>query len=53
MSWRDQANEDCEFCHVLFRDDGVPLGCVLRLHVSRKLSAVANWFGDDSVILGQ
>jgi hypothetical protein len=27
-----QANEDCEFCHVLYRDDGVPLGCVLRLH---------------------
>jgi hypothetical protein len=30
MSWRDQANEDCEFCHVLYRDDGAPLGCVLR-----------------------
>jgi hypothetical protein len=32
MSWRDQVNEDCEMCQVLHRDDdGVPLGCVLRL----------------------
>jgi hypothetical protein len=31
MNWRDRANEDCEFCQVLYRDDGAPLGCVLRL----------------------
>ena len=32
MSWRDQANEDCGFCHMLYRDDGAPLGRVLRFH---------------------
>jgi hypothetical protein len=32
MSWRDKANEDCDFCHVLYRDDGAPLGCLLPLH---------------------
>jgi hypothetical protein len=29
---RDKPTEDCETCQVLYRDDGVPLGCVLRLH---------------------
>jgi hypothetical protein len=31
MSWRDKPTEDCEMCQVLYRDDGAPLGCVLRL----------------------
>ena len=31
MNWRDKANEDCGMCQVLYRDDGAPLGCVLRL----------------------
>ena len=26
MSWRDKANEDCQMCQVLYRDDGAPLG---------------------------
>jgi len=30
--WRDKPTEDCEMCQVLYRDDGAPLGCVLRLY---------------------
>ena len=41
MSWRDQANEDCEFCHVLYRDDGAPLGCVLRLYGGSSVGATS------------
>jgi hypothetical protein len=32
MSWRDKPTEDCEMCRALYRDDGAPLGCVLRIH---------------------
>ena len=32
MSWRDQATEDCDLYQALYRDDGAPLGVVLRLH---------------------
>jgi hypothetical protein len=30
-SWRDHTDEGCELCQVLYRDDGAPLGYVLRL----------------------
>jgi hypothetical protein len=30
MSWRDQTDGLCDMCQVLYRDDGVPLGYVVR-----------------------
>jgi hypothetical protein len=32
MSWRNHSDDkDCDPYHVLYRDDGVALGCVLRI----------------------
>jgi hypothetical protein len=30
MSWRDAPSDDAVFCQVLYRDDGAPLGIIMR-----------------------